>query len=264
MNRRGDEARRADTILGHSRTSVRGQGLATLSFAAAVLRRDDQSGRSTPTVCRAGIALEVGLRLPKDICIKLMKPSDLTEDSASQRSVCLRTKRRVIGMPLTSSSILSSGSNALHLSMVDPDKNIASQLLAARRSLRGTPSDGSYLDHFVQILCRLDADRHGFAATDLSAIEAAWVGGDKAAWSGGFVARLADGRRAHVDGRAGLNHWGEDSDIDSGLLEGREPHPELGARYGWQNHNWDEGLARGLNELLGKLAAERPVPPSSQ
>jgi hypothetical protein len=35
-------------------------------------------------------------------------------------------------------------------------------------------------------------------------------------------------------------------------------------RYGWQHHNWDEELTRGLNELLGKLAAERPAPPSSQ
>jgi len=148
--------------------------------------------------------------------------------------------------------------------MIDSGKNIASDLLAARRSLRGTPWDGSYLDHFVQILCRLDADRHGFAAGDLTAFEAAWVGGDKAAWSGGFVARLNDGRRVHVDGRAGLTHWGEDSDIDSGLVEGREPHPELGARYGWQQHNWDEELTRGLNEFLAKLAAERPASPSSQ
>lgn len=45
----------------------------------------------------------------------------------------------------------------------DPDT-----LLAARRSLRGADGDGTYLDHFVQVLCRLDAARHGFRADDLA------------------------------------------------------------------------------------------------
>ena len=56
------------------------------------------------------------------------------------------------------------------------------KLLAARRSLRGTEWDGASLDHFVQVLCRLDADRHGFAVNDLQAFEAAWVGEAGETW----------------------------------------------------------------------------------
>jgi hypothetical protein len=138
--------------------------------------------------------------------------------------------------------------------MADSPEIMAEKLLAARRSLRGTEWDGAYLDHFVQILCRLDAGRHGFAVDDLAAIEGAWADADEAAWSGGFVARLKDGRRAHVDGRTGRPHWAEDSDIEAGPLEGAQLHPELGARHGWQDHDWDEGLTRRLNEFLGKLA----------
>ena len=72
-----------------------------------------------------------------------------------------------------------------------------------------TDWDGSDLDHFVQVLCRLDADRHGFGALDLLAVEGAWVGAAGETWSGGFVARLKDGKRAHVDGRAGRSQWSE-------------------------------------------------------
>jgi hypothetical protein len=137
--------------------------------------------------------------------------------------------------------------------MATSSEIVTGKLLAARRSLRGTQWDGAYLDHFVQMLCRLDADRHGFAVNDLQAIEAAWVGEDGETWSGGFVALLKDGRRAHADGRAGQSHWSDDCDIDAGLLDDNERHPELGARHGWQGHAWDETLARKLNEFLGRL-----------
>jgi hypothetical protein len=130
-------------------------------------------------------------------------------------------------------------------------------LLAARRSLRGTQWDGVCLDHFVQLLCRLDAERHGFAVDDLQAIETAWVGEAGEAWSGGFVARLKDGRRAHADGRAGRSHWAEDGDVDAGLLDAGDQHPELSARHGWQGHAWDENVARTLNELLSRLTPVR-------
>jgi hypothetical protein len=76
------------------------------------------------------------------------------------------------------------------------------------------------------------------------------------AWSGGFVTRLRDGRRAHADGRAGWSTWSENSDVDAGLLDPGQSHPELDARHGWQGHAWNEDLARKLNEFLGKLAAE--------
>ena len=102
---------------------------------------------------------------------------------------------------------------------------VTGKLMTARRSLRGTEWDGTYLDHFVQVLCRLDADRHGFAVEDLQAIEGAWVDESGEAWSDGFVARLKDGRRAHADGRTGRSHWSEDADIDAGLLDASEPIP---------------------------------------
>ena len=89
------------------------------------------------------------------------------------------------------------------MSVVASDKTVAGKLLAARRALRGTDWDGGDLDHFVQVLCRLDTGRHGFGAIDLLAVEAAWIGALGETWSGGFVARLKDGKRAHVDGRAG-------------------------------------------------------------
>jgi hypothetical protein len=134
------------------------------------------------------------------------------------------------------------------------DEIVAGKILAARRTLRRTDWDGSDLDHFVQVLCRLDADRHGFGAIDLLAVEGAWVGPAGEVWSGGFVARLKDGRRVHVDGRAGHAYWSEgDSDIQAGLLEAGEQHPELGARHGWLGHAWDDAMARRLNELLDRV-----------
>ena len=134
------------------------------------------------------------------------------------------------------------------------DETVPGKILAARRALRRTDWDGSDLDHFVQVLCRLDAGRHGFGALDLLAVEGAWIGAPGEAWSGGFVARLKDGRRAHVDGRAGAAHWSDgDSNIEAGLLEGSEPHPELGGHHGWQGHAWDDAMACRLNELLDRV-----------
>jgi len=122
--------------------------------------------------------------------------------------------------------------------------------------LRGTDEDGPILDHFVQVLRRLDAARHGFVADDLAAMEAAWIGNAGAGWSGGFVARLRDGRRIHVDGRAGASHWSEDCDIEASVLDTGQTLPELAARHGWQGHAWDEHAARALDALLARLAAE--------
>jgi hypothetical protein len=142
-----------------------------------------------------------------------------------------------------------------------PNETVAGKLLVARRAMRGTDRDGSDLDHFVQVLCRLEAGRHGFGAFDLLAVESAWIDSAGDAWSGGFVARLKDRRRIHVDGRAGRAHWSEeDSDIEAGLLNEGEHHPELGARYGWQRHAWDDATARRLNELLDRFDAPEGEP----
>jgi len=53
------------------------------------------------------------------------------------------------------------------------DEIMADKILVARQALRRTDWDGSDLDHFVQVLCRLDADRHGFGALDLLTVEGA-------------------------------------------------------------------------------------------
>jgi hypothetical protein len=134
----------------------------------------------------------------------------------------------------------------------------AALLLAARRSLRGSDDDGTHLDHFVQVLCRLDAARHGFAVADLAAVEAAWVSETRDGWSGGFVARLRDGRRGYADGWAGPSHWTEESDIEAGLLDASQSVPEPAARHGWQDHAWDERVARSLNALLDRRATAGP------
>jgi hypothetical protein len=105
----------------------------------------------------------------------------------------------------------------------------------------------------VQVLCRLDAARHGFGVGDLAEIEAAWVTEARDGWFGGFVARLGDGRRAYADGRAGPSHWSEDCDITAAMLDAGQSVPELAARQGGQTHAWDERVARGLNALLGQL-----------
>jgi hypothetical protein len=142
------------------------------------------------------------------------------------------------------------------VSLPASDDIVSGKILAARRALRHTEWDGSDLDHFVQVLCRLDADRHGFGALELLAVEGAWIGAASEAWSGGFVARLKDGRRVHVDGRAGHSHWSdEDSDIEAGLLDHGEQYPEHGARHGRQGHAWDDAMARRLNELLARVGS---------
>lgn len=147
------------------------------------------------------------------------------------------------------------------MSKAASDEIVAAKLLAARRALRGTEWDGTDLDHFVQILCRLDAGRHGFGAIDLLAVESAWIAAAGEAWSGGLVALLKDGSRVHVNGRAGHSHWSEeDSDIEAGQLEGGEQHPEFGARHGWQGHAWDDAMARRLNELLDRFDAPEGTP----
>lgn len=139
-----------------------------------------------------------------------------------------------------------------------PDMTVG-RLLAARRSLRDTKWDGTHLDHFIQVLCRLDGRRHSFALDDLHAVECAWTGEAEGAWRGGFVARLKDGRRAHVDGRAGGSYWAEDSDIETGLLHNGEAHPEPSERHGWQDQAWRDELADMLNALLDRLAPPDPA-----
>jgi hypothetical protein len=116
----------------------------------------------------------------------------------------------------------------------------AAALLAARRTLRGTDDDGAYLDHFVQLLCRLDAARHGFDVGDLAVVEAAWVSAAGESWAGGLVARLKDGRRIHADGHAGPSHWSEAAGIEADFLDVGLHLPELAARHGWQAHALDE------------------------
>ncbi len=145
------------------------------------------------------------------------------------------------------------------MSRPDVSDGVAAKLLAARRALRSTEWDGTDLDHFVQVLCRLDGDRHGFGALDLAAVEAAWRIADGESWSGGVIARLKDGRRTQVDGRAGNSHWSEDdSDIHAGLLEAGQLHPEFDA-HGRQTHAWDEEMARRLNQLLDRVHAAEGI-----
>jgi hypothetical protein len=50
------------------------------------------------------------------------------------------------------------------------------------------------------------------------------------------------------------SQWsGEDCEIEAGLLEGDEQHPELGMQHGWQDHVRDDAMARRLNELLDRV-----------
>jgi len=131
---------------------------------------------------------------------------------------------------------------------------MVSKLLVARRSLRDTEWDGAYLDHFVEVISRLDARRHGFGAGDLGAINAAWAGTDEAAWAGGFVAKLQDGRLGYVDGEAGAADWGEGAHVEAAVIQDSQFRTASERQRGWQDHAWDEDLARRLNEFLRRVA----------
>lgn len=133
---------------------------------------------------------------------------------------------------------------------------MVSKMLAVRRSLRGTEWDGAYLDHFVELMSRLDARRHGFGAADLGSIQAAWAetgkaGTGKAGWAGGFVATLQDGRVGHVDGDAGAAHWSKDAHIEASLLDEEKPRTENQR----QANALDQDLARRLNEFLRRATS---------
>jgi hypothetical protein len=137
-----------------------------------------------------------------------------------------------------------------------------SKLLAARRSLRGTEGDSADLDQMVQVIWRLDARRHGFGGADLAAIESAWIASDETGWSGGFVALLADGRRASVGGRAVAGQWEEHAQLEVALHDDVS-YPEIQRRHGWQEHASDPIVARELNELISKVAdIARKEPPT--
>jgi citrate lyase beta subunit len=128
------------------------------------------------------------------------------------------------------------------------DRSVAARLLAARRALRGSPHDSASLDHFVQVLCRIDAGRHGFAFDDLRAIESGWTGDDASRWSGGLIARLHSNQRVYVTGHAGDTHWAEDASVTAEPLDpGHDALRQDGER-------WDEEIARRLNELLARAA----------
>lgn len=75
---------------------------------------------------------------------------------------------------------------------------MVSKMLAVRRSLRGTEWDGAYLDHFVELMSRLDARRHGFGAADLGSIQAAWAETGKAGRAR-LVGPVASWRRCRMD-----------------------------------------------------------------
>ena len=124
------------------------------------------------------------------------------------------------------------------------DRSVAARLLAARRALRGSPHDSASLDHFVQVLCRLDAERHGFAFDDVRAIESAWTGEDASWWAGGFIARLHSNQRVYVTGHAGATYWSDDAVVTAEPLKpGHDAIRQAGER-------WEEETARRLNELL--------------
>ncbi len=49
------------------------------------------------------------------------------------------------------------------------------------------------------VLYALDAESHGFACGDIARVEGFWTFGDMHSSEAGFVLRLKDGRRAHVE-----------------------------------------------------------------
>jgi hypothetical protein len=131
---------------------------------------------------------------------------------------------------------------------IDPAK-----LRAVRLSLR----DGAtrYLDHFVQVLCRLDGEV-GFGAGDVAAVESVWGSCGEERWVGGFVVALKDGRRAYLEACAGEPPWSDDdADLRVEFLRPGEPYPRLGADHRQQLLGWDDGAAEELDPFLKRLTA---------
>jgi hypothetical protein len=127
---------------------------------------------------------------------------------------------------------------------------MAGRMLTARRSLRDTPWNGAFLDHFMQMLYRLDARQHGFGAADIASIEAAWDSPDGDAWSGGMITRLNDGRRGYVEGTSDFAQWGPDARMDARLMAPATTMP----RDPDENHCWNDHLGRCLNEFFSTMA----------
>lgn len=121
------------------------------------------------------------------------------------------------------------------------DQIVPGRLLAARCTLRGTEWGGTALDHFVQVPCRLDVDRHGFGAGDLLAVKAAWIG------------RRAVGRLR----RALEERHARPMTSRQAYAKAASSHPELAERHGFE---WDGAMARELNELLDRFDAPESAP----
>jgi hypothetical protein len=129
----------------------------------------------------------------------------------------------------------------------------SAKLHAVRLSLRNGAA--RYLDHFVQVLCRLD-EEEGFGAGDVAAVESAWGSTGEEHWFGGFVVVLKNGRRAYLEACAGEPAWwGDDADLRVEFLRPGAPYPRLGADHCQQLFGWDDGAAEELDPFLRRLEA---------
>jgi hypothetical protein len=104
-------------------------------------------------------------------------------------------------------------------------------------------------------LYALDADSHGFARSDIEQVECFWSYSDMHSSSAGFVLRLHDGRRAHVD----FLHWhgfeqDEDFRIEVEFLPRDQVHPTFPSspdRAPWPPGGWSSGTSH-LNRMLAR------------
>lgn len=92
-----------------------------------------------------------------------------------------------------------------------PFANNAERLYAIAESIPSRHGFGTtYLQPFVEVMARLDPEQHGIARTDIAAIRQAYMNLEDWGWEGGFLAELADGRRAMIDVSAENFAWDDD------------------------------------------------------
>lgn len=126
--------------------------------------------------------------------------------------------------------------------------------------------DCRYLFNFSETLVRLHRQRDGFVGADIEAVEAAWCNPDFDLWSGGFVVKLHNGRRAHIVSHAYEEGWDSGSEVVVEMLPAGQEYPVWDSHCAEPPQGWKEVpelahyLARLQNYRAGSAADTEPSP----
>ena len=123
----------------------------------------------------------------------------------------------------------------------------------ANEMIEDLPFEGQWrLQGFSEGLRRLDPERHGFGVDDIKRVVLAWEGYDGAAWDGGFVVNLRDGRRARFYCLAVAYDWEREGEVTVSFVPA--DYDERGANEPWGDFHVFETELPELQEYLRRLA----------